>query len=93
VPQLFYVPVFIGFAYFGIGFVSWMTASTILDRPERLGLGGGRRCLRRALHELPMIFNIFSIIPVSLFAITKIARGDLAVSVSAPSSGALTHDS
>jgi putative membrane protein len=38
-PQLFYVPVFIGFAYFGIGFVSWMTANTILDRAdERLDL-------------------------------------------------------
>jgi uncharacterized membrane protein len=38
-PQLFFVPVFIGFAYFGIGFVSWMTASTILDRAdERLDL-------------------------------------------------------
>ena len=33
-PQLFYVPVFIGFAYFGIGFVSWMTANTILDRAD-----------------------------------------------------------
>lgn len=33
-PQLFYVPVIIGVAYFGIGFVSWMTANTILDRAD-----------------------------------------------------------
>lgn len=38
-PQLFYVPVVIGVAYFGIGFVSWMTANAILDRAdERLNL-------------------------------------------------------
>ncbi|MFI2365133.1 carotenoid biosynthesis protein [Promicromonospora sp. NPDC019610] len=38
-PQLFYVPVIIGVAYFGIGYVSWMTANTILDRAdERLNL-------------------------------------------------------
>jgi uncharacterized membrane protein len=38
-PQLLYVPVIIGVAYFGIGFVSWMTANTILDRAdERLNL-------------------------------------------------------
>lgn len=38
-PQLFYVPVIIGVAYFGIGYASWMTANTILDRAdERLNL-------------------------------------------------------
>jgi uncharacterized membrane protein len=33
-PQLFNVPVLIGVFYFGIGWVSWMTANTILDRAD-----------------------------------------------------------
>lgn len=45
VPQLFYVPVIVGFTYFGIGWVSWMTTNALLDRAdERLDLRtrGGR---------------------------------------------------
>jgi uncharacterized membrane protein len=38
-PQLFYVPLIIGVAYFGIGFVSWMTTSAILGGADgRLNL-------------------------------------------------------
>ncbi len=38
-PQLFLVPVIIGVTYFGLGYVSWMTANTVLDRAdERLDL-------------------------------------------------------
>lgn len=32
--KLFHVPIFIGPMYFGIGYVSWLTASTILDRAD-----------------------------------------------------------
>lgn len=38
-PKLFYVPLVVGPFYFGLGYVSWLLASTILDRAdERLNL-------------------------------------------------------
>jgi putative membrane protein len=38
-PKLFYVPLVVGPLYFGLGYVSWLVASTILDRAdERLNL-------------------------------------------------------
>jgi uncharacterized membrane protein len=40
-PKLFHVPIFIGPIYFGLGYISWLTASTVLDRAdERLDWSG-----------------------------------------------------
>jgi uncharacterized membrane protein len=33
-PKLFHVPIFIGPIYFGLGYLSWLTASTLLDRAD-----------------------------------------------------------
>ena len=33
-PKLFYVPIAIGLIYFGLGYISWLTASTLLDRAD-----------------------------------------------------------
>lgn len=33
-PKLFHVPIFIGPIYFGLGYISWLTASTVLDRAD-----------------------------------------------------------
>ena len=33
-PKLFYVPIGIGLIYFGLGYISWLTASTLLDRAD-----------------------------------------------------------
>jgi len=33
-PKLFHVPIFIGPIYFGLGYLSWLTASTVLDRAD-----------------------------------------------------------
>lgn len=33
-PKLFYVPIAVGLIYFGLGYVSWLVASTILDRAD-----------------------------------------------------------
>jgi putative membrane protein len=33
-PKLFHVPIAIGLIYFGLGYVSWLTASTLLDRAD-----------------------------------------------------------
>ncbi|GGE95848.1 carotenoid biosynthesis protein [Sphingomonas prati] len=44
-PKLFYVPIAIGLIYFGLGYVSWLVASTILDRADEglsLSTRGGR---------------------------------------------------
>jgi len=32
--RLVYVPIFIGPIYFGLGYISWLTASTVLDRAD-----------------------------------------------------------
>jgi uncharacterized membrane protein len=32
--KLFHVPIFIGPIYFGLGYISWLTASTVLDRAD-----------------------------------------------------------
>ncbi|HMK46231.1 MAG TPA: carotenoid biosynthesis protein [Methanocella sp.] len=38
-PQLIHVPITIGLVYFGLGYISWLVASTLLDRAdERLNL-------------------------------------------------------
>lgn len=33
-PKLLHVPIFIGPIYFGLGYLSWLTASTVLDRAD-----------------------------------------------------------
>ena len=33
-PKLFLVPIYVGLIYFGLGYISWMTASTLLDRAD-----------------------------------------------------------
>jgi len=33
-PKLFYVPVMVGLLYCGLGYISWMTTSTLLDRAD-----------------------------------------------------------
>jgi uncharacterized membrane protein len=33
-PKLFHVPIFIGPIYFGLGYLSWLTAATVLDRAD-----------------------------------------------------------
>jgi putative membrane protein len=33
-PKLFYVPIAVGLIYFGLAYISWLTASTLLDRAD-----------------------------------------------------------
>jgi putative membrane protein len=62
------------YTMFGISsifaFLGFTDADTVVDTT-------GMTWSTPAVFETLMIFNVFSIIPVSLFAITKIARGDL----------------
>jgi uncharacterized membrane protein len=73
-PQLFYVPVFIGFAYFGIGFVSWMTANTILDRAdEQLNLR--TRAGRINVFALPVLAGaVMTMFDVGIDSISSTVR-------------------
>ena len=74
-PQLFYVPVIIGFAYFGIGFVSWMTANTILDRAdEHLNLR--TRPGRTNVFALPVLAGaVMTMFDVGIDSISSTVRG------------------
>jgi uncharacterized membrane protein len=73
-PQLFFVPVVIGVAYFGIGYVSWMTASTILDRAdERLDLR--TRSGRINVFALPLLAGaVMTMFDVGIDSISSTVR-------------------
>lgn len=74
-PRLFYVPVIIGVAYFGIGFVSWMTANTILDRAdEQLNLR--TRPGRINVFALPVLAGaVMTMFDVGIDSISSTVRG------------------
>ena len=53
-PRVLQVPIFIGPFYFGLGYISWLTASTILDRADER-LGTHHRVGRFNLVALPVL--------------------------------------
>lgn len=53
-PKLFEVPIPIGFIYFGLGYISWITASALLDRADET-LGAGTRTSRINTVALPLL--------------------------------------
>ena len=73
-PRVSHLQPVLLYMMFGISsifaFLGFTDAETVVDTT-------GMTWSTPAIFETLMVFNIFSIIPVSLFAITKIARGDL----------------
>lgn len=53
-PKLFEVPFSIGVIYFGLGYISWITASALLDRADET-LSAGTRASRINTFALPLL--------------------------------------
>jgi uncharacterized membrane protein len=53
-PKVFHVPVYIGPIYFGLGYISWLTAATLLDRADE-HLTGRHRAGRINVVALPAL--------------------------------------
>jgi uncharacterized membrane protein len=53
-PKLFHVPIFIGPIYFGLGYISWLTAATVLDRADER-LNRRRRAGKVNVVALPVL--------------------------------------